>query len=135
MRQDIVNNSNKRTHFKSQGQGLTEYALILALVVAASILILAAVGVDIGDVFDRSNQAICLSDNDLPPGAIEVTVLNNNGNGVGDIYVYAFDDSGNWLGLYERTDSDGIALFEEMEDGAYQFQQRETLGYSAGVRR
>jgi uncharacterized GH25 family protein/Flp pilus assembly pilin Flp len=121
MRQDIVNNSNKRTYFKSQGQGLTEYALILALVAAASILILAAVGVDIGDVFARINQAIGFSDNDLPPGAIEVTVLNNNGNGVADIYVYAFDDSGNWLGLYERTDSDGIALFEEMEDGAYQF--------------
>lgn len=116
-----MNHSKKRTYHKSQGQGLTEYALILALVAAASILILAAVGVDIGDVFARINQAIGFSDNDLPPGAIEVTVLNNNGNGVADIYVYAFDDSGNWLGLYERTASDGVALFEDMEDGVYQF--------------
>jgi uncharacterized GH25 family protein/Flp pilus assembly pilin Flp len=116
-----MDNSNKRTHHKSHGQGLTEYALILALVAAASILILAAVGVDIGDVFARINQAIGFSDNDLPPGTIEVTVLGNDGQGVANINVYAFDDNGNWLGLYGRTGSDGIALFEDMEDGTYQF--------------
>ena len=116
-----MDNSNKNTHHKSHGQGLTEYALILALVAAASILILAAVGVDIGDIFARINQAIGFSDNDLPPGTIEVTVLDNDGKGVADSYVYAFDDNGNWLGLYERTNSDGIALFEEMKDGTYQF--------------
>ena len=116
-----MDNLNKRTHCKNRGQGLTEYALILALVAAASILILAAVGVDIGDVFARINQAIGFSENDLPPGTIEVTVLDSDGKGVADTYVYAFDGSGNWLGLYERTDSDGIALFEEMQDGTYQF--------------
>ncbi len=116
-----MDNSNKRTHHKSRGQGLTEYALILALVAAASILILVVVGVDIGDVFARINQAIGFSDNNLPPGAIEVTVLANDGQGVADIYVYAFDGNGDWLGLYGRTGSDGIALFEDMEDGTYQF--------------
>ena len=121
MRQVTMDNSNKNGHHKSHGQGLTEYALILALVAAASILILAAIGVDIGDVFARINQAIGFSDNDLPPGIIEVTVLDNAGKGVADSYVYAFDDDGNWLGLYERTNSDGIALFEEMKDGTYQF--------------
>ena len=116
-----MDNLNKRTHCKNRGQGLTEYALILALVAAASILILAAVGVDIGDVFARINQAIGFSENDLPPGTIEVTVLDSDGKGVADTYVYAFDGSGNWLGLYERTDSDGVALFEDMQDGTYQF--------------
>lgn len=116
-----MNHPNKRLEHQSRGQGLTEYALILALVAAASILVLAAVGVDIGDVFARINKAIGFSENDLPPGAIEVTVLDNNSKGVADTYVYAFDDKGNWLGLYERTNNDGIALFEEMEDGSYQF--------------
>lgn len=116
-----MDNSIKNAKCRNYGQGLTEYALILALVAAASILILAVVGVDVGNVFARINQAIGLSENDLPPGAIEVTVLDNAGKGVADTYVYAFDDKGNWLGLYELTDSAGVALFEEMEDGAYQF--------------
>jgi Flp pilus assembly pilin Flp/uncharacterized protein YnzC (UPF0291/DUF896 family) len=105
----------------NRGQSLTEYALILTLVAAAVILILVVVGVDIGDVFARINQAIGLTDNDLPPGTIEVTLLDNDGNGVEGSYIYAFDDKGNWLGLYKRTDSEGVATFEDMEDGAYQF--------------
>ncbi len=117
----MMHTSKKEKRLNNSGQGLTEYALILTLVAATVILILAAVGVDIGEVFDRINQAIGLSDNDLPPGTIEVTLVDDAGNGVAGSYVYAFDANGNWLGLYERTDSDGIATFEEMEDGSYQF--------------
>jgi pilus assembly protein Flp/PilA len=113
--------SEKESNPGNRGQGLTEYALILTLVAATVILILAAVGVDIGDVFARINQAIGFTDNDLPPGTIEVTLLDNEGNGVEGSYVYAFDDKGNWLGLYKRTNSEGVATFEDMEDGAYQF--------------
>ena len=94
-----------------QGQSLTEYALILALVAASSILILAVVGVDIGNVFSRINQAIGFTEDNLPPGTIEVTVINSDGQGATDIYVYAFDGQGNWTGGYERTNSEGIALF------------------------
>ncbi len=40
-----------RLREEEQGQGLAEYALILVLVSIASIAMLGALGVDIGDVF------------------------------------------------------------------------------------
>lgn len=118
-----MHKSKLSAHRNECGQGVTEYALLLALVAAASILILAILGVDVGDVFTRIDQAIGFTESnpDLPPGTIEVTVLDNTGKGVADTYVYAFDETGNWLGLYTRTNSQGTALFEEVKDGAYQF--------------
>ncbi|MEJ2750652.1 MAG: hypothetical protein P8183_22510, partial [Anaerolineae bacterium] len=70
-----------------------------------------------------------LTEADLPPGTVEVTVLDNTGAGVADLNVYAFDEAGNWLGLYKRTNSQGTALFEDMEDGAYQFLTYQSSNY------
>ncbi|MCB9419359.1 MAG: hypothetical protein H6667_06130 [Ardenticatenaceae bacterium] len=116
-----MDNSHKRTDLKNCGQGLTEYALILTLVVAATVLILAVIGADTQDVLTRINQAFGLSDNDLPSDTIKVTVLDNGNQGAADIYVYAFDGDGNWLGLYGITDNEGAALFEGMQKGVYHF--------------
>lgn len=116
-----MHNPDKRSCSPNSGQAVAEYALILVLVAAATILILAVIGVDIGGIFGRINQAIGIAEEDLPPGIIEVTVLDNNGLGVADTYVYAFDAQGNWTGLYAYTNSEGVAFFEDVADGDYQF--------------
>jgi pilus assembly protein Flp/PilA len=41
-----------------EGQGLVEYALILALVSVASILVLTAVGGSVGDVLQAADDAL-----------------------------------------------------------------------------
>lgn len=41
-----------------KGQGLAEYALILALISIATILIMTALGADIGSVFVRVSNAL-----------------------------------------------------------------------------
>ncbi len=98
-----------------------EYALILAFIAAGSILTLAAVGGDVGDVFSRVIDSISSNDPDLPPETIAVSVLNEQSQGVAGTWVYAFDEAGDWTGLSKQTDSEGVALFEKMERGVYQF--------------
>jgi Flp pilus assembly pilin Flp len=114
--------SLKDNFYSENGQGVTEYALILVFVMAASVLVLAVVGADVGDVFSRINFALGAAEDDSPPGTIEVSVIDANGNPVPDTLVYAFDGTGNWVGRSLRTNNEGIVLFEEMSDGSYQFQ-------------
>ncbi len=124
-----------KTYLKSKllksnpGQSFAEYALILGLVAAGAILSLAVIGVDTRELFMRINDAFGIAADDLPPGTIEVTVWDARGNTVGDVWVYAFDDNGSWTGSYKRTDANGIALFEDMKDGGYQFMAYQSQYY------
>lgn len=112
-------------HQANQGQGLLEYGVLLVLVAAAALLALAAMGTDVRDVFSQivqsTDSTVVENKKDLPPGMIEVVVLDEKGQGIGSTWVYAFDGNGNWIGLYQRTNEEGIARFENMADGAYQF--------------
>lgn len=107
--------------FWQKGQGLMEYALILALVAAGSILMLAIVGGDVGDVFSRVANSLDTNDPDFPPGTIAVSVMNEQKQSVSGTWVYAFNDAGDWTGVYQQTNSEGVALFEDVERGGYQF--------------
>ncbi|MCP5100800.1 MAG: hypothetical protein GY943_35060 [Chloroflexi bacterium] len=124
MRKKLYNNCL----VEERGQSVTEYALILVLMMAASVFILAVIGVDVGEVFSRINLAVSLEEQ-LPPGTIEVSVFDRAGNAVESTWVYAFDSSGNWAGKSIQTDSGGIALFEDMSDGTYQFLVYENPNY------
>lgn len=119
------------------GQGLTEYALILSLVALVAVGTLLIVGPDVGDVFSRITAGIAglveEEEDDLPDGVIEVTVSDVQSEPITGAYVYAFDGNGDYLGeygrnqtgsAYGRSNSEGIATFQNMPDDGYQF-----LGY------
>lgn len=115
------------------GQSFAEYALILGLVAAGAILSLAVIGVDTKELYQRIYDAFGLVADDLPPGTIQVTVLDSEGNGAKDIWVYAFDDKGGWTGSYKKTDESGSVLFEDMKDGGYQFLAYQSKYYWSNV--
>ena len=117
---------------KSQaGQGLLEYAIIVAFVAVVAIVTLALLGPEIGNVFSEvsanleSRQQVAdggsgAEPEEEPGATLSVRVLDQAGGGVASVTVHAFDADGEYLGLVRTTDGTGQALFP-VENGGYRY--------------
>ena len=119
---------NKRSE---TGQGLLEYALIVAFVAVVAIVTLALLGPEIGNVFSEvvagleARQEVAAGDGgeepEEEPGAtLAVRVVDQAGDGIASVTVHAFDADGEYLGLVRTTDGTGRALFP-VENGGYRY--------------
>ena len=111
----------------SFGQGLVEYAIILGLVALAILGGLALTGEgtkdayeDVAGIFSQETPTAVPEDlykNDR----ITVKVMDQTGQGIYNVVVYAFNNSGSYTGKNGRTNQAGLVEFLDMTDGSYKF--------------
>lgn len=112
-------NGKRRIKGKEQGQGLVEYALLMALVAAVVVLSLTLMGISVRDAL-----AQLVMTGEAPAETAEeitVTVLRADSSPVEGVYVYAYDEALDWRNLYGRTDANGQKIFEQPPEGTYVF--------------
>ena len=114
--------SRKKRSLPPAGQGLVEYALLLALVAGVAIATLSLTGVSVRGVFEDITAALL---GDLPestpvPTEITVKVIDLEGQGIAGVRVYAFSAQGRYMRLYGRTDVAGEIHFD-LDEGSYRF--------------
>jgi Flp pilus assembly pilin Flp len=107
------------------GQGVVEYALLLALVALAALLALTSVGEQIVKSLQALNWG---GDEAGEASTLVVTVLDAGREGIGGVRVFVYSEQGDYLEMYADTDSNGNVLFE-MENGRYQFLAQHQLHY------
>lgn len=107
------------------GQGLVEYAILLALLALVAAGGLAAAGGGTGKAYEEITYLFGTPTPEppdlYPDDRITIKVIDAAGDGIENIVVYMFKDSGSYAGKYTRTDENGLAEFLDVEDGAYRF--------------
>ena len=107
------------------GQGVVEYALLLALVALAALLALTSVGEQVVKALQGLNWG---GDESGEATTLVVTVLDAGREGINGVRVFVYSEQGDYLEMYADTDSNGNVLFE-MENGRYQFLAQHQLHY------
>lgn len=107
------------------GQGVVEYALLLALVALAALLALTSVGEQVANALQALNWG---ADESGEAATLIVTVLDAGREGIGGARVFAYSEQGDYLEWYVDTDGNGNALFD-LENGRYQFLAQHQLHY------
>jgi len=107
------------------GQGLVEYALLLALVLGISVGGLALTGVSVGDVFSQVSERLqgdfTSARTPTPiPEDIMVSVIDIGGDGISNVRLHAFTSLGRYTGNNGRTNDEGNFHFD-LDDGSYRF--------------
>ncbi len=113
---------------RESGQGLVEYALIVALVAVVVIAVLVLLGPALGNVFSEIKVGMqgtpSADEQELTPTPtpdhVVVSVLDAAGQGIANVRVYAFNPAGGYLGRTATTDENGDVAFE-LDDGRYKF--------------
>ncbi len=119
----------RKTHRKIRsaflGQGLIEYAILLALIAIIAAGALAVTGSSTNDVYEDAANLFgtpTLEPPDIyPEDRITIKIIDASAAGIENVLVYMFKDSGAYAGKHTRTDENGLAEFFDMEDGAYRF--------------
>jgi len=135
--QDLPKAETRKKHSQSQqgsglaesGQGLVEYALVVALVAGIGVAALSLTGISVGDVFERARLAllgIWETIESEPAQEVMVSVLDADEAGIPSLRVYVFDDQGHYLESYQQTDAGGVARFD-YDEGRYRFLVRHQL--------
>ncbi len=114
------------------GQGLISYALLItmaALVIIGGLYLFGeATGNTLGDVVD----SLFIEEEPTetpPPGPEDVTVsvLDQDGNGIENVTVLAYDGEGHFLAKSGTTGASGSVIFKDLDPGAYQFRADQQL--------
>ena len=109
--------SRKPHNPQTAGQAMVEYALLLGLIALVVLAALTAYGRELARTFERMN----LDDNgEEVSRSLIVEVIDFYDEYVGGVQIFAYTDTGDYVGLVEQTNSAGFALFQP-DDGAYQF--------------
>ena len=107
------------------GQGLVEYMLIIVLLSLIGLVGLSAMGVNLGEVFNKIVNSIGLSAGPQEEQPIEentslqVRVVNPANEGVSGVQVYVYQNGKTYNDLSGTTDSNGETYFE-LEAGIVQ---------------
>ncbi|RMG89752.1 MAG: hypothetical protein D6706_20770 [Chloroflexi bacterium] len=112
--------TQKKQQWRELGQGLIEYAILLALVALGAVGTLAVVGTDVGEVFSRITAG--LNGESGPPESVTVQVVDASGRGIPNVRVYAFTESGRYFGRTGVTDKNGEYTFADWQaEGRFKF--------------
>ena len=109
------------------GQGLVEYALILALVAIATIGGIMVTGDSTKGVFERiadlfgAETPEPIPDEIYPDDRITIKVVDQTGQGISDARVYCFQSTGAYLNKQGTTNAAGLIEFMDMPEGSYKF--------------
>lgn len=101
-----------------RGQSLVEYGLILVMIALSAVIILTLFGTEIGNAF---SQIVGNFEEEPNPGYVVVDVVNEQGNGIPNVRIYAFYASGRYTGKTGRTDQNGQIAFKDLPDAGYKF--------------
>jgi protocatechuate 3,4-dioxygenase beta subunit/Flp pilus assembly pilin Flp len=122
--------SQRRNERHIWGQGLVEYALLLALVALVVGGTAVVAGPQVGDVYSRimagmggdyEAPADGESERVLPEDTLLVSLQNRDGTAIPNVPVYAYTEQGRYAGQRISTDANGEAAFEGLPDGGYKF--------------
>lgn len=121
----IKKNHTNKKGWGFRGQGLIEYAILLALIAMVTAGGLALKGEEASDAYEDVAYLFGTPTPEpldlYPDDRINVKVIDAMGEGIENVIVYAFHDSGSYAGKYSRTNENGLTEFFEMEDGVYKF--------------
>lgn len=119
--------------FRTQcGQGLIEYALLItmaALVLIGGLYLFGeATGNSLGDVVDSLIFEEEPTATPQPgPKDVTVSVLDQDGSGLENVTVLAYDGEGHYLAKSGTTGSSGSVIFNDFDPGSYQFRADQQL--------
>lgn len=107
---------------QEHGQGLVEYALILALVGVVAIATLILLGPALGNVFSQINAGIEEggAGSNSASDHVVASVVNASGQGIQNVQVYAYTSTGRYVGVGGQTDGGGQVSLD-LSDGDYKF--------------
>ena len=115
-----------------KGQGLIEYVILLALVSLVTIGAVAVTGEGTSDLMGDVVDSLTAGPQEhVEEGSGEaageqsytltVKVVDQNGSGIQDVPILAFDGQGNFLNLQQETNINGQTSFTDLGPGEYAF--------------